>query len=257
MDSVLQTFFDVHLMASVFPDLIRIGLVNTLTLAGGATAIGLVVGMALALAALSRRAWLRWPARVYVDIFRGLPIILTIFLLGQGLPLAGVHPFGTNSYPYGIVALGLVTGSYISEIFRSGIQAVAPGQLEAARALGMPYLTAMRLVVVPQGVRNVLPALTNQFIGTIKDSSLVYLLGFAEGQRELYRIGQDVAQRTGNMSSLVAAGLMYLVITVPLTHLVNLLDRRLKNGRPKTAAPQAGDGPGPDARPTPMEVTSA
>lgn len=232
---ILHTFFDWHQMQAVFPDLIATGLLNTLILAAGATVIGLIVGILLALGSLSRHRALRYPCRVYVDLFRGLPVVLTIFLLGEGLPFAGLHPLGYSSYPYGIATLGLISAAYISEIFRSGIQAVPAGQLEAARALGMPHLRAMRLVVVPQGVRHVLPALTNQFIGTIKDSSLVYLLGFSIGERELYRIGQDAAQQTGNLSPLVAAGLMYLVLTVPLTHLVNYLDRRLKSG-PKLAA---------------------
>ena len=89
----------------------------------------------------------------------------------------------------------------------------------------------MRLIVIPQGIRNVLPALTNQFIATIKDSSLVYLLGFTVSERELYRIGQDAAQQTGNLSPLVAAGIMYLIITIPLTYVVNYMDRRFKTGR--------------------------
>jgi polar amino acid transport system permease protein len=235
MDAIIKTFFDFEIMAGVVPSLILIGLKNTVVLAGGATIIGLFLGLLLAMMAVSKKHWLRWPASVYIDLFRGLPAILTIFLVGQGLPLAGIRPFGTSSYPYGIIALGLITAAYISEIFRSGIQGIHHGQMEAARALGMRYLTSMWIVVIPQGIRNVLPALTNQFIGTIKDSSLVYLLGFTVAEREIYRIGQDVAQRTGNMSALIAAGVMYLIITVPLTHLVNKLDRRLKDGKAQAA----------------------
>ncbi|NJC69238.1 amino acid ABC transporter permease [Planosporangium thailandense] len=248
---ILHTFLDWHQMRAVLPELIATGLLNTLILAAGATVIGLVVGIVLALGALSRHRVLRYPSMVYLDLFRGLPVVLTIFLLGQGLPFAGFHPLGYGSYPYGIAALGLISAAYIAEIFRSGIQAVPPGQLEAARALGMPHLRAMRIVVVPQGIRNVLPALTNQFIGTIKDSSLVYLLGFTISQRELYRIGQDAAQQTGNLSPLVAAGVMYLVLTVPLTHLVNHLDRRLKSGPKLTAAAVE-----PEAAPVPAVSAS-
>jgi len=233
-------FFDLERMLEVFPDLLTTGIVNTLILAATSTVLGLIVGMLLALGVISRIAPLRWICRVYIDIFRGLPAILTIFLVGAGLPMAGIQPFGYNTYPYGITALGLIAAAYIAEIFRSGIEAVPGGQLEAARTMGMPYLTAMALVVVPQGVRNVLPALTNQFIGAIKDSSLVYILGFTVSQREIYRIGQDGSQVTGNLSPLVAAGLTYLLLTVPLTYFVNYLDRRLKHGpRPavETIAP--------------------
>jgi polar amino acid transport system permease protein len=123
---------------------------------------------------------------------------------------------------------------------------VEKGQLEGSRALGMSYGKAMRLVVVPQGVRRVLPALVNQFIAVVKDSSLVYFLGLITVQRELFRIGQDEAVTSGNLSPLVAAGLCYLVITVPLTYLVNYIDRRLRTGRRVRAAAVPDD---PDGTP--------
>ena len=114
------------------------------------------------------------------------------------------------------------------------------GQLEAARALGFTYPAGMRLVVIPQGVRRVLPALVNQFIALVKESSLVYFLGLLASQRELFRIGQDAAATNGNLSPLLLAGIFYLVITVPLTHLVNYFDKRLREGRP-TAESSAED----------------
>jgi len=239
----MNMFFDLNRMAEVFPYLLTTGLRNTIMLAGGATTIGLVLGMILALAAMSRRRLIRYPASIYIDVFRGMPVILTIYIVGAGLPLAGLYPFGHDTYPYGMMALGLIGASYIAEILRSGIESIHPGQLEAARALGMPYWMALWLVVVPQGVRNVLPALTNQFIGAIKDSSLVYLLGFSADQREIYRIGQDAAQATGNLSPVMAAGFVYLLLTVPLTRVVNYLDQRLKTGKDSTIAvgPGASD----------------
>jgi polar amino acid transport system permease protein len=97
----------------------------------------------------------------------------------------------------------------------------------------------MRLVVVPQGVRRVLPALVNQFIAIVKDSSLVYFLGLLVSERELFRVGQDAAVLTGNLSPLVLAGLFYMVITVPLTHLVNYFDNRFRTGR-RPVAPTSG-----------------
>jgi polar amino acid transport system permease protein len=231
MSNFFDMFFNLELILKVLPDLILTGLANTLTLAVAATIIALVIGMLVAMALISRRRWIRYPAQAYVDLLRGLPTILTIFLIGQGLPYMGFHPFGTSAYPYGIAALGLIASAYMAEIFRSGIQSIHHGQLEAARALGMKYSTAMAFIVVPQGVRNVFPAMTNQFIGIVKDTSLVYILGLAVGERELYRIGQDMSQRVGNLSPLVAAGLVYLIITVPLTHYVNWLDRRLRTGK--------------------------
>ena len=174
--------------------------------------------MALAVAGISRARWLRWPARVYTDIFRGLPEVVIILLIGLGVgPLVGAVT-GNNPYPLGIAALGLMAAAYVGEIFRSGIQSVEPGQLEAARALGFSYRSSMRLVVVPQGIRRVLPALVNQFISLLKASALVYFLGLVAGQRELFQVGRDLNAQTGNLSPLVAAGLFYLALTIPLTH---------------------------------------
>ena len=171
-------------------------------------------------------------------------------MIGQGLGILARNVVGTNPYPLGILALSLIAAAYIGEIFRSGIQSVDKGQLEASRALGMSYGKAMLLVIIPQGVRRVLPALVNQFIALIKDSSLVYFLGLLSEQRELFRIGQDLAANTGNLSPLVAAGFVYLVITVPLTHLVNYIDKKLRTGR-KVRVDDPGDEPvelGPGGR---------
>lgn len=254
LDNLWQTFFDLESMAAALPDLLRVGLPNTLLLALGSGVIGTVLGMALAMAGLSRRRWVRWPARVYTDVFRGLPAPVTILLVGVGLAPVGLLVWGPNPYPLGILALSLIAGAYIGEIFRSGIQSVESGQLEAARALGFSHGPGMRLVVVPQGVRRVLPALVNQFIALIKESSLVYFLGLLASQRDLFRIGQDAAANTGNQSALVLAGVLYLAITVPLTHVVNAVDARLREGRRPgaTAGEDAGAGPTEPVAPLPL-----
>jgi polar amino acid transport system permease protein len=231
MDDFVNTFLNWDYISQVLPDLLQTGLLNTLILSVSSALIGTVLGMLLAVMGLSTKWWLRWPARVYTDIFRGLPAILTILLIGQGLGTLARDVVGTNPYPMGILALSLIAAAYIGEIFRSGIQSIDKGQMEASRALGMSYTKSMLLVIIPQGVRRVLPALVNQFIALVKDSSLVYVLGLLSGQRELFRIGQDLAANTGNLSPLVAAGVFFLVITVPLTHLVNYIDKKLRTGR--------------------------
>jgi polar amino acid transport system substrate-binding protein len=101
--------------------------------------------------------------------------------------------------------------------------------------LGFGYPEAMRLVVIPQGIRRVLPALVNQFIALLKASALLYFLGLVAGQRELFQVGRDFNAQTGSLSPLVAAGLLYLALTIPLTHLVNVVDHRLRRGRPPEA----------------------
>jgi polar amino acid transport system permease protein len=247
-ESLRRTFFDVGQMLDVAPDVFLIGVPNTIILSAIAVAIGLVLGLSVALMLLSRKAVVRLPARVYVDVLRGLPVVLTIYLIGQGLPIAGIRPFGQNSYAYAALALGLIEGAYMSEIFRSGILSVDRGQMEASRALGLTYLQGMILVVVPQGIRRVLPALTGQFIHVIKGSSLVYLLGLLPEQREIFSIASDASHIYATLSPLVAGGIAYLMLTVPMTYAVNAFDRRMRatlpganerNLRPVTAEQQA------------------
>jgi polar amino acid transport system substrate-binding protein len=232
LSQLKDAFLNWDLYKQAVPDLLKTGLPNTLILTVSASIIGLILGMGLSVASISRSWWLRWPARVYTDVFRGLPEVVIILLIGLGVgPVVGSLT-GNNPYPLGIAALGLMAGAYIGEIFRSGIQSVEAGQMEASRALGFSYSASMQLVIVPQGIRRVLPALVNQFISLLKASSLVYFLGLVASQRELFQVGRDLNAQTGNLSPLVAAGLFYLLLTIPLTHLVNYIDDRLRRGRP-------------------------
>ncbi|MDF2045017.1 MULTISPECIES: amino acid ABC transporter permease [Microbacterium] len=253
LGNIARSFFDVTSMLRALPDMLAYGIWNTLLLSLAATVIGIVLGLGLAVMGTSRSRLLRTLSRIYTDIFRGLPAILTILLIGTGLaPLFNGITRG-NPYPLGILALSLIASAYLGEIFRAGILAVDKGQLEAARALGMTHRDAMRLIVIPQAVRQVLPSLVNQFIAIVKDSSLVYFLGLITSQRELFRIGQDAAITNGNLSPLVLAGIFYLIITVPLTHLVNVIDRRLRDGRPlgRRRRP-ANDAPAETVLPDPI-----
>ncbi len=226
-----DSFLDWDLYKKAIPDLLKTGLPNTLILTISASVIGLLLGLGLAVAGISRSRWLRYPARIYTDIFRGLPEVVIILLIGLGIGPLVSGLTRNNPYPLGIAALGLMAAAYIGEILRSGIQSVEAGQLEASRALGFSYSSSMRLVVVPQGIRRVLPALMNQFISLLKASSLVYFLGLVASQRELFQVGRDLNAQTGNLSPLVAAGLFYLLLTIPLTHLVNYIDNRLRRGK--------------------------
>jgi polar amino acid transport system substrate-binding protein len=226
-----DSFFDWHMYKQAIPILLTTGLPNTMIITNCALVIGLVLGIVLAMAGISNSRLLRWPARIYTDIFRGLPEVVIILVIGMGIgPLVGGLT-NKNPYPLGIAALGLMAAAYIGEILRAGIQSVDTGQLEASRALGFSYATAMRLIVVPQGIRRVLPALVNQAIGLLKASALVYFLGLVADQRELFQVGRDLNAQTGSLSPLVAAGLFYLILTIPLTHLVNYIDSRLRSGR--------------------------
>ncbi|WP_352845317.1 amino acid ABC transporter permease/ATP-binding protein [Mesorhizobium sp. M0767] len=234
-DTFARSFLDFQAMAEVLPNMVMVGLKNTLILALASTFFGTLIGIVLAVMGISENRPLKLLARVYTDIFRGLPAIVTILIIGQGFARLGRDLFGPSPYPLGILALSLIAGAYIGEIFRAGIQSVERGQIDATRTLGMTYGQGMRLVVIPQGIRRVLPALVNQFIGNVKDSSLVYFLGLLASERELFRVGQDQAVLTGNLSPLLLAGVFYLVITVPLTHLVNYIDARMRVGKRITA----------------------
>lgn len=231
IENIIDTFFNLSLIAKTLPTLIEVGLLNTLFLAVLSSVVGLVIGILVAFGLMSRRRAVRLPCRVYVDIFRGLPHILSVYLIGQGLPLAGLTFFGNWTYGYAALAIGIMEGSYMAEIFRSGFQSVDTGIVEAARSLGISHLKTLRLIVVPIGGRSVLPALTGQFILIIRSTALVFLLGLATGQRELFSIARDTAINNANLSPLVAAGLIYLAITIPMTYAVNAWERRLREGK--------------------------
>lgn len=238
LNQLAETFLNWKVIGEVLPSMFAVGLPNTLLLAAISGIIGTLLGMVLALMGISRNPVARWAARVYTDVFRGLPAVLTILVIGLGFgPIVRELTGVASPYPMGIAALSLMSAAYIGEIFRSGIQSVDKGQLEATRALGFGYGASMRLVVVPQGVRRVLPALVNQFIALIKESSLVFTLGLMSSERELFQIGQDAAARSGNLSGYVAAAIFYLAMTIPLTHFVNWIDRRLRSGRPEKKEP--------------------
>jgi polar amino acid transport system permease protein len=238
LKQLADTFLDWKAMGEVIPKMFAVGLPNTLVLAIISGIIGTALGMLLALMGISRNAAARWIARVYTDILRGLPPVLTILVIGFGFgPIVREFTGSTSPYPMAVAALSLMSGAYIGEIFRSGIQSVDKGQLEASRALGFGYGASMRLVVVPQGIRRVLPALVNQFIALIKESSLVFLLGLLASEREIFQIGKDAAATTGNLSPYVAAAVFYLALTIPLTHFVNWIDARLRTGRPEKKEP--------------------
>jgi polar amino acid transport system permease protein len=227
---IFATFFDPALIAQAMPEVLTVGLPNTLMLSAFASVIGIVLGLLVAAGLLSGHPGVRLPCRGYVDILRGLPHILTVYLIGQGLPLAGLGLFGDNTYGYAALAIGLIESAYFAEIFRAGFQSVERGQVEAARSTGMSKLQTMRYIIVPQGARRVLPPLTGQFILVVKATSLVYLLGLTASQREMFAIAQDAAINSANLSPLTAAGLVYLALTIPTTYAINAWDRRIRSG---------------------------
>ena len=165
------------------------GVKYTLVLAFGGEVGGVAIGMVLAILVISKRRAVRAPARAYINVFRGTPLLmqLSIGYFGVNLGL-GLH---LGVFSVAVVVLALNTGAYSAEVFRAGIQSIERGQLEAARSVGMTYLQAMRYAIVPQAVRRVIPPLMNEFVILIKDTSLVVVLGLTLGQRDLFSVGQD------------------------------------------------------------------
>lgn len=225
-------FLDLHVMGQILPRLVKTGLVNTLVYTVSAFVFGLVVGLIVALMRMSEVRLYRWIATVFVELLRGLPTLLVLFLLTFAVPtlFGNDNKFFANFYVLVTLGLGSVAAAYMSETIRAGVQAVPKGQMEAARTLGMPSGRAMSTIILPQAFRIIIPPLTNEVILLIKDSSLVYAVGLGATQYDLTFLGQTAASGgiTGidaNASPLMLAGLAYLVITLPLSQAVRALER--------------------------------
>ncbi|GAA2168261.1 amino acid ABC transporter permease [Actinomadura napierensis] len=212
---------------TLFPDIITVGLRNTAVYTAVGFGIGLVLGLVIALMRLSPVLPYRWFATGYIEMFRGLPLLLIFIFVGVGVPLA----FPGTNIPGGAVgqaglALGLAAAAYMAETIRAGIEAVPKGQLEAARSLGMSQGRAMRSIILPQAFRIIIPPLTNELVLLCKDSSLVLFLGITLEQRELTKFGRDLAGQQGNTTPIIVAGICYLIITIPLSLLARRLEAR-------------------------------
>jgi polar amino acid transport system permease protein len=170
---------------------------------------------------------LRWFSAVYVDVFRGVPAIVTIALVGFGLPIAGVDlptlPFESDSlFTYGVLALALVYGAYVAEVYRAGIESVHWSQAAASRSLGLSWGQTMGSVIVPQAVRRVIPPLLNDFIGLQKDAALITTIGILEG----YGRARIYANANFSYAPFIVLAGLYLAITIPMTRLTEWLVRR-------------------------------
>lgn len=229
MSSFLDEFFNWQVVRGMFPGLITEAMRNTLVFTFFSFIGGIALGLALALMRISRARLLRWPSAIYIDVMRGLPALLTIVFIGFGVPIATGIQFPYPKYTPGCLALSMVYSAYIAETIRAGIDAVPRGQMEAARSLGMPYRVAMRQVIIPQAFRIVVPPLTNELLALFKDTSLLAVLGTLAGGKEILKFSRDLVNRNANTSPLVAGGIAYLVITLPLLRLVGRLET--KKGR--------------------------
>lgn len=227
-----EHFVDLKVAKEAFPEIITVALTNTVIYTLSGYVVGFFLGLVIAMMRLSEAAPIRVFALLYIEIFRGLPLLIIFLIIGLGIPVAFPDfdfPFGD----YGIVAisLGLPAAAYMAESFRAGIQAIPKGQMEAARSLGMPYLRAMISIVLPQAIRVVIPPLTNELIMLFKDSSLVFAIGVSGAFAELTKFGRDLATEHADSTPLILAGFTYLLITVPASVLVRRMENKQQKGR--------------------------
>jgi polar amino acid transport system permease protein len=239
MEFIQQYYFDFGVMGDYLsPVLDGFWLTLKLSILGGA--FSLIWGLVLAvLRQLPGKplAPIRWVTIGYIDVFRGIPLLIVLLLVSGGLstlaaPVGGdVIPdflgkptwFGeTSPFWYGVISLTITYGAYMAEVYRAGIESVPSGQMEAARSLGMSHGQAMRNVIVPQAVRKVIPPLLNDFIALMKDTSLVSILGAAE----VVYVGRQIQSDIFNGSALVMGAILFLIVTIPLARLVDYMINR-------------------------------
>src|SRR5262245_44890990 len=181
---------------------------------------------------------LRILATVYVDVFRALPGVLVILVLGIGIPALRIPGVPKDEFLWAVIALTLVYSAYVSEVYRAGINSIHPSQSAAARSLGLSQLQTMRFVVVPQAVRRVIPPLLNDFIGLQKDTVLVSFIGVVE----VFRQTQILVAAKFNFTPYLATALIFLVLTIPLARLTDwLIAREQRRGK---GVVRAGGDPG-------------
>ncbi len=226
--------FDFSHTLDYLPDLLR-GALISVELTISVMALSLVFGLIVALARLARLRAIRIVATTYVEVIRGTPCLLQLFYIYFVLPAFGVRlpPFWA-----GVIGLTVNYSAYLSEVYRAGIQAVAKGQLEAAQALGMSRSLMMRLIILPQAIRIVVPPLGNYFISLFKDTSLASAITL----KELIFTGQIISATNFQYFTIFTIiGVIYLVLSYPGSLAVQALERRMKIGyRPRRTALAAG-----------------
>ena len=210
------------------------GIVNTLIIAAFSVLLGTLLGTVMATMRMGRIAPLRWLAVAYIEFIRGTPLMVQLMFIFYGLPMIGIKIPDISWIPNfsrftaGIVAMSMNSCAYVAEIIRSGIQAVDIGQTEAARSVGFSSGEAMRLVVLPQAVKNILPALGNEFVTVIKESSIVSVIGIAD---LMFRTNDIIALSYRSLECLAVAAVLYFIMTFISSRLISFAERRMSHGK--------------------------
>ena len=221
MGAILNTYFNMLLKS----------LGNTMLLTLLALVFALVIGLIFALMNVGKNRVFNLIGTIYVDAVRGVPLIVLAYFIYFGIPQGvqslGFTDFRLTALQAGVAALAMNCGAYMAEIIRAGIESVDKGQMEAARSLGLPYGKSMRRVVLPQAIRTMIPSIINQFIITLKDTSILSAIGFPE----LTNTGKTVASNTMDLISTWAViAIFYLVVITLLSKLAKYIERRIKRG---------------------------
>jgi polar amino acid transport system permease protein len=228
MEVFFEQYFDIEIIRENFGYVVE-AFWETVQLALISAVLALVWGLVLALLrAAPGRGMLpvRALAISYIDLMRGIPLLLVVLLISGSFPFLNFLPQWLRSpemlgkpdiFWYGVLSIALTYGAYYAEVYRAGIEAVPIGQAEAARSLGMSHALALRHVIVPQAVRKVIPPMLNDFIALMKDTSLVQVIGVLE----VVKAGREVQAETFNSSALTLAAVLFVLVTIPLARLVD------------------------------------
>jgi His/Glu/Gln/Arg/opine family amino acid ABC transporter permease subunit len=217
-----------------YAELFKQGLICTLSLSALTVIFGFILALILALMRLSKFKVLKYLATIYVEVFRATPMLVQLFIVYYGVfadvDLPGFLLFGFirfNRFLPGVLALSLNSGAYLSEIIRAGIQSIDGGQVEAARSLGLTQKQAMQHIVLPQAMKNILPAIANEFVTIIKESSICYTIGVGE---IMYAVTATKGATFIIVEPLLVAAALYFCLTFPTSKIISAVERRMRRG---------------------------
>lgn len=228
---LISMFFNTFGFLSEYYHYFITGTVNTVLLALFTVLFGVVIGIIIALMKISKNAILKFFATSYIEIIRGTPLLVQIYIIYFGIPFSlpefSLLGMDMSRFIPGVIALSINSGAYVAEIIRAGIQAIDKGQMEAARSLGLNHSKAMRFIILPQAIRNILPALGNEFVVVIKESSIVSIIGIGE---LMYNTNIIRGATYKPMAPLFIAAAIYFVLTFTTSKLLGVAERRMSSG---------------------------
>lgn len=222
MNTIIQTYGSMLLGA----------LGKTLLLTLLSLVFAMIIGLIFSLMNVGKNRFLNFVGVMYVDGVRGVPLIVLAYFIYFGLPagikMLGVQDFRLTALQAGTIALAMNCGAYMAEIIRAGIESVDKGQMEASRSLGLNYRLSMQTIVLPQAIRTMIPSIINQFIITLKDTSILSVIGFPE----LTNMGKTISGNTfKSLETWAIVGIMYMIVIITLSKIAKKIERRMNRGR--------------------------